>query len=179
MPLSQEIRTKIVFHKTNGETNVDIARWLVINEKSVRRIWALYNKQNSVEPLPHNKGRKPAFGQDVTDKIIAKIKEQPDITLEELIEEFDLKISISALCRKLKKLNLNFKKKTLFAKEQQREDVQELRRESRKSIFRRSEILLYIWGKMWYNRKRNKKKENGYKQKDCGFFRRCGNDEDS
>lgn len=111
MPLSQEIRNKIVFHKTNGETNIDIARWLVINEKSVRRIWALYNKQKSVKPLPHNKGRKPAFGQDVMVNIIAKIKEQSDITLEELVEEFDLKISISALSRKLKKANLNFKKR--------------------------------------------------------------------
>ena len=116
MPLSQETRNKIVFHKTNGETNVDIALWLMINEKSVRRIWRLYKKQNSVEPLPHNKGRKPAFGQDVMDKIIAKIEEQPDITLEELVEEFDLKISISALCRKLKKLDLNFKKRHYFQK---------------------------------------------------------------
>jgi len=45
------------------------------------------------------------------DKIIAKIKAQPDVTLEELVEEFNLKISISALCRKLQKLNLNFKKR--------------------------------------------------------------------
>jgi transposase len=111
MPLSQEIRSKIVFHKTNGNTNADIAHWLRINEKTVRRIWRLYKEQNSVDPKPHNKGRKPAFGQDVMDKIVARIKEQSDITLEELVEEFNLKISISALCRKLQKLNLNFKKR--------------------------------------------------------------------
>ena len=111
MPLSEETRNKIVFHKTNGETNANIAHWLRINEKTVRRIWGLYKAQNSVEPKPHNKGRKPAFGQDVMDKIIARIKEQSDITLEELIAEFSLKISISALCRKLQKINLNFKKR--------------------------------------------------------------------
>jgi len=111
MPLSQETRNAIIFHKVNGETNADIAHWLRINEKSVRRILKLYREQNTVEPKPHNKGRKPAFGQDVMDKIIAKIKEQPDVTLEELVEEFNLNISISALCRKLKKLDLNFKKR--------------------------------------------------------------------
>ena len=111
MPLSQETRVKIIFHKKNGETNDDIAHWLRVNEKTVRRMWRLYKEQNSVEPKPHNKGRKPAFGQDVMEKIVKKIEEQPDVTLEELIDEFDLKISISALCRKLKKLNLNFKKR--------------------------------------------------------------------
>jgi transposase len=83
----------------------------MINEKSVRRIWSLYQEQNTVAPKPHNKGRKPAFGQEVIDKIIAKIREQPDVTLAELVEEFELNISVSALCRKLKKLNLNFKKR--------------------------------------------------------------------
>lgn len=111
MPLSHEARNTIVFHKMNGKTNADIALWLRINEKTVRRILKLYQEHNSVEPKPHNRGRKPAFGQDVMDKIIARIKEQPDVTLEELVEEFNLNISISALCRKLQKLDLNFKKR--------------------------------------------------------------------
>ena len=111
VPLSQDKREAIVFHKINGEKEDDIAYWLRISKSSVTKIWALYNAQNSVEPKPHNKGRKPAFGQDILDKIVAKIKEQPDITLLELIEEFDLKICESALSRKLKKIGLNFKKR--------------------------------------------------------------------
>ena len=111
MPLSLEARNAIIFHKMNGETNAKIAHWLRINEKTVRRILKLYQEQNSVEPKPHNRGRKPVFGQAVMDKIIARIKEQPDVTLEELVEEFNLNISISALCRKLQKLDLNFKKR--------------------------------------------------------------------
>ena len=81
MPLSLKKRKLIVFHKENGETNDDAAHWLMINEKTVRRIWKLYKEQNIIEPQPHNKGRKPAFGQDVMDKIVAKIKKQPDLTL--------------------------------------------------------------------------------------------------
>ena len=111
MPLPNKTREAIIAHKKNGKKEDDIARWLCISKSSVTRTWALFKVQDSVEPKPHNKGRKPAFGQDIMDKIVAKIKEQPDITLEELIEEFGLKISISALCRKLQKLNLNFKKR--------------------------------------------------------------------
>ena len=43
--------------------------------------------------------------------IVEKIKQQPDITLQELIEEFDLKISQVALCKRLIKLGLTFKKR--------------------------------------------------------------------
>jgi transposase len=115
-PISQGMRNAIVEHKKNGATNANIAHWLMINERTVRRILNLQKNQGSVVPKPQNGGRKPAFGQDVMDKIIDKIKEQPDITLEELVEEFDLKISISALCRKLKKANLNFKKRRFSRK---------------------------------------------------------------
>ena len=111
MPLPNKIREAIVTHKKNGVKEREIAEWLCISKSSVTKTWALYKEQNSVEPKPHNKGRKPAFGKDVMDKIVDQIKKQPDITLEELVEEFGLKISISALCRKLKKLNLNLKKR--------------------------------------------------------------------
>jgi len=43
--------------------------------------------------------------------IVKKIKQQPDITLKELKEAFDLKISQAALCKRLKKLGLTFKKR--------------------------------------------------------------------
>jgi hypothetical protein len=61
IPLSHEKRKLIVFHKENGEINDDVAHWLMINEKTVRRIRQLYKEQNTIEPQPHNKGRKPAF----------------------------------------------------------------------------------------------------------------------
>jgi transposase len=116
IPLSQDKREAIVFHKLKGEKETDIAYWLCISQSSVTKIWSLYNKQNTVEPMPHNKGRKPAFEQDVLDKIVTRIKEKNDITLLELIEEFDLKISVSALSRKLNKIDLNFKKRLYFQK---------------------------------------------------------------
>jgi transposase len=44
-------------------------------------------------------------------EISARIKEQPDITLLEIIDEFKLPISESALCKRLIKLGLTYKKR--------------------------------------------------------------------
>jgi len=114
MPLSKEIRKLIIYHKENGAKNREIANWLRITERSVERILRLYRERNTIEPKPHNKGRRPAFGCEKMEQIRARIAEQPDITLEELIEHFQLNISISALSRRLKKLDLTFKKRRCF-----------------------------------------------------------------
>ena len=110
-PLSAETRGKIISHKRNKEKESDIAKWLSVSESAVTKTWSQYKDSDSFESKLSTRGRKPAFGQDVMDKIIAKIKDQSDITLEELVNEFDLKISISALSRKLKNANFNFKKR--------------------------------------------------------------------
>ena len=110
-PLSTETRELIIYHKENGAKNDEIAKWLQVTTRSVEKIWKLYKEENTIEPKPHNKGRKPAFCKKKLEAIATKIGEQPDITLEELVEHFNLNISISALSRKLKKLNLTFKKR--------------------------------------------------------------------
>ena len=110
-PVSKEIRKNIVYHKKNGEKEEEIAKWLVINKSTVTKIWRLYREENTIENKVYKRGRKPAFCGKKMEQIAAKIKEQPDITLEELVERFGLNISISGLSRKLKKLDLTFKKR--------------------------------------------------------------------
>jgi len=114
MPLSKEMRELIIYHKKTGAKNTEISKWLQITTKSVQRIWKLYKEKNTIAPKPHNKGRKSAFCEKKMEKIRTKIAEQPDITLDELVEEFNLNISISALSRKLTKLDLTFKKRRYF-----------------------------------------------------------------
>jgi len=116
MPLTAEIREKIIYHKQQGEKNKEIAKWLKINEKSIRRIWKVYKEQETIAPKAHKKGRKPAISGEKMAAIEAKIAEQPDMTLEELIEHFELNISVSALSRKLRKMDLSFKKRHCFQK---------------------------------------------------------------
>jgi len=115
-PLSIEMRKKIILHKQNGEKESDIAKWMLINKSTVTKIWRQYREEATLENKLHKRGRKPAFCDKKLEQIKAQIKAQPDITLEELVEVFDLKISISALSRKLTKANLTFKKRCCFVK---------------------------------------------------------------
>jgi transposase len=115
-PISLELRKKIIKHKQNGEKERDIAKWLVINQSTVTKIWRQFREEKTIENKVHKRGRKPAFCEKKMEKVKAEIKAQPDITLEELVEKFKLNISISALSRKLTKLDLTFKKRRYFQK---------------------------------------------------------------
>jgi len=50
-----------------------------------------YQKTGTYKPEPLNCGRKPKIQSQTMQAIVEEIKQQPDITLNELIEEFDLK----------------------------------------------------------------------------------------
>jgi transposase len=115
-PLSPKMRELIVYHKEKGATNAETAELLQVNAKSVKRIWKRYREENTIVPKPQNSGRKAAFCEAKLNKIAEKIREQPDVTLEELVEVFSLNISISALSRKLIQRNLSFKKRRYFVK---------------------------------------------------------------
>jgi transposase len=115
-PLSQEMRKKIIYHHKNGAKNTEIVKWLRVSKASVERILRLHREEKTISPKPHNKGRKPAFCDEKMNRIIEKIREQPDITLDELLKAFHLNISISALSRKLIKRDLTFKKRRYFVK---------------------------------------------------------------
>jgi transposase len=112
--ISNEIREKIIKHKQNGAKEQDIATWLIISPSSVTRIWGLFKCTGSWLPKEKTQGRKNALSNEVQAAVIDKIKEQPDITLNELIELFELKISESGLSKKLKKLGFSFKKRQLI-----------------------------------------------------------------
>ena len=94
-----------------GESKEDIAKWLFICKRTITRIYNKFQKTGTYKPQPLNCGRKPKITNQTMNNIVEKIKQQPDITLQELIEEFDLKISQAALCKRLIKLGLTFKKR--------------------------------------------------------------------
>lgn len=112
--ISNEIREKIIIHKQNKVTEKDIAKWLLISESTVTKVWSRYVKTGSYLPSPRTQGRKSAVSPSVMAKVEEKIKESPDATLSELIDEFNLGISECALSKKLKKLGYSFKKRQLI-----------------------------------------------------------------
>ena len=111
LPISIKERELIIFHKSNKETNENISKWTHVSISTITRIWSRYKATGSCQPKPQNSGRKPLVSDETMDKIIAKIKEVPDMTIVELIKEFELCISESALCRRLIKCGLTYKKR--------------------------------------------------------------------
>jgi len=101
---------KIIKHKNNGETEENIAKWLFISKGSVTRIWGKFQKTGNMFPDPRA-GRKPKVTEAEMDKAIAKQKEKPDITINDLIAECELDITESGMSKKLKKRGITFKKR--------------------------------------------------------------------
>jgi transposase len=110
-PISNDKREVIIKHKQAGESEENICKWLFIHPRTVQRVWKKYNETGSYEPNPLNNGRKPLVSNETMDNVVIKIKEAPDMTLRELIDEFSLGISEAALCKRLIKLGMSFKKR--------------------------------------------------------------------
>jgi transposase len=109
-PISKEKRELIIKHKQSHKKEAEIAEWLDVSTRSIRRIWKLFVTIGDLSSNMSNSGRKSKISAENILKIIAKIEEQPDVTLLELIDEFTLDISESGLSKMLKKLDFTFKK---------------------------------------------------------------------
>jgi len=115
-PISSEKRADIIRHMQSGKSKAEIAEWLFVCVRTITRIWDKYTRLGSYEPEPQRSGRKPLVSDETMGLVMAKIKEIPDITLFELIEEFDLPISQAALSKRLIKLGLTYKKRRFIQK---------------------------------------------------------------
>ena len=110
-PTSDEKRADTIRHMKNGKSKEDIAEWLFVCVRTVSRMWGKHEGTGSCAPEPPNSGRKPLVSRETMDDVVSKIKEAPDMTLLELIDEFSLPISQAALSKRLIGLGLRYKKK--------------------------------------------------------------------
>jgi transposase len=132
-PLSNDLRKRIIDAKLRGDTEDKIASDKDVSKSTVTKLWSLYRTTESYSPRPNPNGRKPRLSEEQLEQIKKTIEERPDTTLKELIDEFCLAISIAALSQIVRfKLGFVYKKKTLYAVEQLREDVK-MKREAWKS----------------------------------------------
>jgi len=113
--LSNEKRELLIAAKKRGEKEEEIAKWLEISVRSVSRIWKLYNETESIQPKNHP-GRKPSLDEAKMEQIRNTVKKQPDLTLEELIDELALPIKKSRLAVILDGMGLSFKKRPYMQK---------------------------------------------------------------
>jgi len=134
-PYSTDLRQKIVDAYKNGEGSFRaIAKRFSVSLHFVWSLWVRYQETGSVDPKPHAGGY-PATINDQGLKVLRKLVQQHnDATLAELRDLFvhktGLEVSVSAISRALKKLNITRKKKTFHAIERDRKpEVQKKRKE--------------------------------------------------
>ena len=112
--ITNEKRADIIFHKKNGKESKTVAEFMCVCVRSVERVWKDFQTEGKVEANVHNCGRKSVITSEQNVKILEEIKNTPDITLNELIEKYDLKITEGGLSKYLKALGLTYKKKVLI-----------------------------------------------------------------
>jgi transposase len=112
-PLSKDLRERIIAAKEEGASHARLAKELRVSVSAITRLLALHRETGSVEARPRKAGRKPRLDEEMLRKIAERIKEQPDITLKKLINDFSLPVSAPALCNTInKKLKLSRKRRT-------------------------------------------------------------------
>jgi transposase len=110
-PLSYDLRKRIIESKLKGDTEDKIASEKSVSKSTVTKLWFLYRTTGSYTPRPNPRGRKPRLSAEQLEHISESIRRQPDITLQELIQELMLDVSVPALSKTIRfKLGFVFKK---------------------------------------------------------------------
>ena len=115
LPIPQEVREIIVSARNRGESPEAIAVWTGVSRASVFNILSLYERTGSVEPKPFP-GRQTALTREQMDSIRKAVEDEPDITLEELIERLSLPVKKSRLSTILIGMDFTFKKRRCIRK---------------------------------------------------------------
>jgi len=112
-PVSNDKRANIVAAKKRGESVISIKKWFDVSDSTISRIWNKFINTGSYTPIPYL-GRKSDITPETDDKIRAAIKENPSVTLEDLISNLSLNLTVSGLSRRLAKMDLSLKKRRLI-----------------------------------------------------------------
>ncbi len=109
-PVSNDKREDIIAAKQRQEPVKSIKRWFNVSDSTISRIWNKYLKTGSFLPIQYT-GRKSDITPEQDEQIRLKIQENCDVTIEKLILELQLNITVSGLSRRLDKMGLSLKKR--------------------------------------------------------------------
>ena len=108
-----ELRRRVLDAVDNNlGTQQKIAHTFSVSAIWIRKLLQRRRKTGSIEPLPRNQGRKPAFRGANLQQINDFVEKKPDATLEEIKEYFAGRVncSIVAIHNTLKRLGWRYKK---------------------------------------------------------------------
>ena len=109
-PVDEKTRANIIAAKQRNERRETIALWLGVSISTIDKVWRRFKETGSFMPTPYI-GRKSNIDAATNEKLREIINKYPDLTLEELIDELSLPLTISGLFRKLDRMGLSYKKR--------------------------------------------------------------------
>lgn len=111
MPLSLQLRQRVIAGLERGQSAVSIARRLEISERTVRR---LAHRARLGHPLTPGKTgpKKPTKLTPADDrKMLELIEREPGITLKAIAAQLSVEVAESTVSRRLKALGISLKKR--------------------------------------------------------------------
>ncbi len=110
-PYSMDLRERVVAACDAREgTREQIAERFGVGDRWIRKLLQQRRETGSIAPLPRNPGRKRALNDRQVERLRRLIKKRPDATLKELQKSLGVKISIAALHRAVRALDVTLKK---------------------------------------------------------------------
>jgi transposase len=110
---SLDLRQRIVAARQEGEPVTELARRFQVSKRTVERYWRRYQETGKLEGLQRG-GYRRAILEGHDSALRQWIRQQPSITLEEMLElcqnQLKVRLKKSALSNRLAKLGLSFKK---------------------------------------------------------------------
>lgn len=128
-PYSLDLRKKAVLSYEEGKgTQNEIAKQFGIGYRTLKEWLYLKKTTGDVKPKEHiHRGPLPIIDDQGLAYIKQLVEKNPDIIISELrklyAKKFKIKIAVGTMSNALAKLNLRRKKKSVYASEQEREDI--------------------------------------------------------
>ena len=118
--LHNETRNLLIqaYNKTHNAK--EVAECFSVDVSTVYRLVERMNREGSVSVKTSLRGRKASLKENDLQKIQQLVQQQPDITLQEIVDTLQLKTCIETVRKALIKLGYSYKKKSLYASEQER-----------------------------------------------------------
>lgn len=126
-PIPTYLRERMVVAVEGGESVASVAARFEVSDQTVRN-FLRRAEEGALEPKPRSGGPRPKLDDQDRQNLLKAVDENPDATLEELIETCDLDVSDSTVSRELNRLDRPRKRKVPRASEQSEEKTQEQRR---------------------------------------------------
>lgn len=122
--LHNEARNLLVKAYEKSHDAQEVAEFFSVDKSTVYRLYKQKRLTGSVDLRTSRRGRKPSLTDGDMGNIDKAVAEQPDITIDEIIEKLGLRVSNETVRKAVIKLGYVYKKKSFYSAERERSRCQ-------------------------------------------------------